>query len=185
MTCPAATSPATLLRWRRPCGPEPSALAPAWRWHLIRRGSAQAGRLSPWRRSRSRLRIPTQGPPVEHSTIQRAESDNEGHSLIGRQAEGNVEWHPVPDQVEAVDQVGVPAQFPALPTSSSDMAPKTVATPGQRLRSLHRRGVRPSPRSVLRWMAAVPAHRRWPPPSRRSAPCPAMAGSAPATGRRL
>ncbi len=49
----------------------------------------------------------------------RADHDHVRKPFVLRQTEGNVEGHPVPDQKKTVDQVGVPAQFPALAASSA------------------------------------------------------------------
>ena len=57
--------------------------------------------------------------PVELVASQRAKYHDIGQPLILGEAEGNVERHPVPDQKKAVNQVGVPAQFPALAASSA------------------------------------------------------------------
>jgi hypothetical protein len=64
-----------------------------------------------------------------------AENDHISQPLIVWEAEGNIEWHPIPDQEKAIDQVGVPAQFPALATNplcatdSGRSAAATVAIP--------------------------------------------------------
>ena len=46
--------------------------------------------------------------PVELTPLEHTEREDEGIALIDRQAEGNIERHPVPDQIEAVNQGRVP-----------------------------------------------------------------------------
>lgn len=62
----------------------------------------------------NRLRNPPHRAPIEDPSVQRPECDDKGQALILRETEGNVEWHPIPNQIKAVDQIGVPAQFPAV-----------------------------------------------------------------------
>jgi len=56
--------------------------------------------------------LPGEVAPVELSAGEFAEGDDEGQPLDWRQAESDVERHPVPQQEQAIDQIGVPAEFP-------------------------------------------------------------------------
>jgi hypothetical protein len=47
--------------------------------------------------------------PIEDVARDGTQGDHISQPLIIRQAESNVEGHPVPDQEKTVDQVGVPA----------------------------------------------------------------------------
>ena len=102
------------------CGQAPR--TPAVLWRLFRICHCSEARCQPgFQRSplHSRSRFPMKCLPIKDSASQRAERNHECQAFVGRQAEGDVEWHPVPDQIQTVDQVGVPAQFPALATSSA------------------------------------------------------------------
>lgn len=70
---------------------------------------------------------------VEQPAIERPERHHPRKPLIGRQAERNVERHPVPDQEQTVDQIGVPAQFFAASASGAARiaisAPEIAAIP--------------------------------------------------------
>ena len=53
------------------------------------------------------------GLKIKFATVEPADGDDPGQAIFRGQREGDVERHPVPAQVETVDQIGVPAQFPA------------------------------------------------------------------------
>ncbi len=63
--------------------------------------------------------LPSHGVPVEDMASEHAHDHNISEPFVLWQTEGNVEGHPVLDQEKTVDQIGVPAQFPALATSSA------------------------------------------------------------------
>ncbi len=68
--------------------------------------------------------------PIILKPFQPAECNHPGQPFVGRQAERHVKWHPVLDQVETVNQIGVPAQFPcaALPMLGAAPTDKAEAT---------------------------------------------------------
>src|SRR5579863_3591339 len=73
-----------------------------------------------WETGQSACSIgPAECSPIKYPPIQCSKRDHECYSFISRQTERDVERHPVPNQVEAVDQIGVPAQFPAISSSSA------------------------------------------------------------------
>ena len=80
--------------------------------------------------SRSRLVLPAQRLPVELAAIERSESDNPSKPLVRRKTKGDVERHPVPDKKQAVNQIGVPAQFPAEATISGSRGSLLVTQSG-------------------------------------------------------
>ena len=53
------------------------------------------------------------GLKVEFATVQAADGDDPGQAVFRGQREGDVERHPVPAEVEAINEIRVPAQFPA------------------------------------------------------------------------
>ena len=55
--------------------------------------------------------LPGESGPVKAPSLEGAEHNHVGETLIIGKAEGNVEWHPVPHQIETIDEIGVPAQF--------------------------------------------------------------------------
>ena len=78
--------------------------------------------------SASTIVLPAQVQPIKAATLQCAQNHHVCQPLIGRQRKGDVERHPVLHEIEAVDEIGVPAQFPAEATMSCCDAASAGAT---------------------------------------------------------
>ena len=70
----------------------------------------------------SSLAKPATGGPVVAAAADGAEHDHPVQPLRLAQAERNVERHPVMDEIEAIHQIGVLAQFPAAAVASPSVS---------------------------------------------------------------
>jgi hypothetical protein len=96
-------------------------------------GKPLAPRARMQRRVRALAIDPPHRVPIEDMPRQRTEDDDVGNPLIRGQAERHLEWHPIPDKIQTVDQVGVPGKFPAevsiASRSSRSSADATASRP--------------------------------------------------------
>jgi len=75
--------------------------------------------------------LPTHGGDIELAAIQCPQSHDPSQPFLNGKAERHVERHPVPDQVKAIHQIGVPDQFPttsATCVSGVGVSARAVAT---------------------------------------------------------
>ena len=54
--------------------------------------------------------------------------DDPGQSLLIAKRKRDIKRHPVPDQIQAVHQLGVPAQFPAMVSLEADVSADSISS---------------------------------------------------------